>query len=268
MEILHQYGSFIAGYFGALLIGVSLGVLGGGGSILAVPLLVYLFYVPASLATTYSLFIVGLTSLVGFARAAHVNRVSWKALFGFGIPSLAGLLAVRRLILPSIPAKFLVFEFEVDKNVLIMTSFAVVMLLASISMIRHKGNKLEQKSSLPVSLTKAVLVGGVTGFVGAGGGFLIVPALVVMNRLPMALAVGTSLGVIALNSLLGFTGDAIGGVAIDYLFLLKLAAISVVGIFAGLVWGQKTSEQKLKPAFGYFVLIVGALIFMQQLSKL
>lgn len=267
MDTLYQYGSFIAGYFGALLIGVSLGVLGGGGSILAVPLLVYLFFIPASLATTYSLFLVGLTSLVGFARAAHMKRVSWKALWSFGLPSLAGLLIVRRLVLPAIPEQFLVLGFEVAKNVLIMISFALVMLLASISMIRRKSSQPQMESSLFVSLLKAIMVGGVTGFVGAGGGFLIVPALVVMNRLPMSLAVGTSLGVIAFNSLLGFVGDVLGKTAIDYLFLFKLAAFSVAGIFAGLIWGQKTSEQKLKPAFGYFVLVVGFLIFIQQLSQ-
>ncbi len=264
MELLILFG----GYLGASMIGVSLGFLGGGGSILAVPLLVYFFNIPASLATTYSLFVVGLASLVGFARAAHMKRISWKALFSFGLPSLLGLLTVRRLLLPQIPEKFLLLNMTMDKNVLIMSSFAIVMLSASLSMVRHKKDPTQEEASWGISVVKALLVGGVTGFVGAGGGFLIVPALVLMSRLSMTIAVGTSLGVIALNSLLGFVADIWGATVIDYFFLMKLASFSVVGILVGLVWGQKTSEQKLKPAFGFFVLVVGALIFAQQLSKL
>ncbi|QDK44903.1 sulfite exporter TauE/SafE family protein [Bdellovibrio sp. ZAP7] len=258
----------LLGYFGATLIGVSLGFLGGGGSILAVPLLVYIFKLPAATATLYSLFIVGLTSLVGFVRAARLKQVSFSAMMSFAIPSLAGVLLVRRVLLPLMPG-FLDFGFmTLSKDTLIMTAFALVMLLASIAMIRPGKKDVEQKLQDPwwLSAVKALGVGAVTGFVGAGGGFLIVPALVVMSRLPMKIAVGTSLGVIAFNSLFGFLSDAISGVAMDFVFVLKISILAIAGIIVGLKWGQNTSDVKLKPLFGYFVLIVGALIFMSQFS--
>ena len=259
----------LLGYFGATLIGVSLGFLGGGGSILAVPLLVYLFKIPATNATLYSLFIVGLTSFVGFLRASQNRQVSWRALAAFAVPSLLGVLLIRRVLLPRVPLVIELGWISVEKNTLIMTAFAMVMLLASISMIRPKKNSLQEEESDPLmySMGKALGVGTVTGFVGAGGGFLIVPALVVMNRLPMKIAVGTSLGVIAFNSFFGFVSDAITGVVIDYLFLTKVSALAIMGIVLGLKWGQNTSEGKLKPLFGYFTLIIGALIFMAQFSK-
>lgn len=256
------------GYFGATLIGISLGFLGGGGSILAVPLLVYLFRIPAQSATLYSLFIVGMTSFVGFLKASQNRQVHWKALVGFAVPSLMGVLLVRRILLPQLPQVMNLGFFHLDKNTLIMGAFAVVMLLASVAMIRPKKSQaIELSDSMGLSMTKAFGVGTVTGFVGAGGGFLIVPALVVMNRLPMKIAVGTSLGVIAFNSFFGFISDAVTGVAIDYAFLAKISILAVMGIILGLKWGQNTSEGKLKPLFGYFTLLVGTLIFLAQFSK-
>ncbi|MBO9667545.1 MAG: sulfite exporter TauE/SafE family protein [Bdellovibrio sp.] len=256
------------GYFGATLIGISLGFLGGGGSILAVPLLVYIFKIPASNATLYSLFIVGLTSLIGFSRAALREQVSLRALFSFAVPSLLGVLLVRRILLPLMPVSFDLGVLSFSKDTLIMTAFAVVMLLASLAMIRpQKSSAAEAPDPWSRAMAKALGVGAVTGFVGAGGGFLIVPALVVMSRIPMKVAVGTSLGVIAFNSLIGFAGDAMGGISIDYFFLVKLSVLAVAGLFLGSYWGQNTSEKSLKPLFGYFTLVVGALIFMAQFSK-
>lgn len=257
----------LLGYLGAVIIGISLGFLGGGGSILAVPLLVYFFMISATTATSYSLFVVGVTSLVGFVRAARAQQVSYKSLVGFAIPSFLGVLLVRRILLPKIPQDISALGFWISKDSLVLMAFAIVMLLASLAMIRPQNNKdSSTQERWWVFSAKAFGVGAVTGFVGAGGGFLIVPALVVMNRLPMKLAVGTSLGIIAFNSLLGFVSDALGGIAIDYLFVLKLSALAVLGILVGFRWGQNTSEAKLKPFFGYFVLIVGALIFISQFS--
>ncbi|MFM6927130.1 MAG: sulfite exporter TauE/SafE family protein [Bdellovibrio sp.] len=259
----------LLGYFGATLIGISLGFLGGGGSILAVPLLVYLFKIPATNATLYSLFIVGMTSFVGFLRASQKQQVNLKALAVFAVPSLVGVLFIRRMILPQLPVVMDFGLFHLDKNTLIMGAFALVMLLASVAMIRPKIATAPNAASdsLGFSMAKALGVGTVTGFVGAGGGFLIVPALVVMNRLPMKIAVGTSLGIIAFNSFFGFISDAITGVSIDYVFLAKVSALAIGGIIVGLKWGQNTSEGKLKPLFGYFTLIIGALILLAQFAK-
>ncbi|MEK2687701.1 sulfite exporter TauE/SafE family protein [Bdellovibrio sp. GT3] len=256
----------LLGYVGAVVIGLSLGLLGGGGSILAVPLLVYLFKVPAGTATFYSLFIVGLTSAVGFVKAAQAKQVNLSALAVFAIPSMAGVLVVRRLILPTVPT---VVDFSVgsiSKDALILIAFAVVMLMASVAMIKPRAKETsQQKDPLWISAGKALSVGAVTGFVGAGGGFLIVPALVVMNSLPMKIAVGTSLGIIALNSFFGFFSDAIGGMSVDWSFVLKISALAVVGIVSGQQLGKRTSDTKLKPMFGVFVLIVGAAILLAQL---
>ncbi|WP_413578058.1 sulfite exporter TauE/SafE family protein [Bdellovibrio sp. HCB290] len=248
------------------MIGLSLGFLGGGGSILAVPLLVYFFEVPPGGATLYSLFIVGLTSLVGFAKSVRAQQVNFAALVVFAIPSMAGVLVVRRLILPEMPLTVDLGLVSLSKDSLIMAAFATVMVLASVAMIRPaRKASLDQRDSMWVSAGKAFGVGAVTGFVGAGGGFLIVPALVVMSRLPMKTAVGTSLGVIALNSFFGFFSDALSGADVDVIFVLKISALAVVGILFGLHWGRNVSDAKLKPLFGAFVLLVGSLILLSQL---
>ncbi|UXR65010.1 sulfite exporter TauE/SafE family protein [Bdellovibrio bacteriovorus] len=253
----------LLGYFGAAVIGISLGLLGGGGSILAVPLFVYFFALPPSQATSYSLFVVGLSSLIGFVKSFRQGNVDLKAGILFAIPSFVGVLGVRRWILPHIPVQLMWGDVAFDKEVVILTAFAVVMLLAALAML-IPAKKAEASSGAMTFAAKALGVGAVTGFVGAGGGFLIVPALVKMSGLGMRVAVGTSLGVIAANSLLGFFGDVASGAALDYLLLLKTSVLAVAGIFLGSYWGQHTPEAKLKPAFGVFVLVLGCAIIFQQ----
>jgi uncharacterized membrane protein YfcA len=262
----------IAGYFASLLIGISLGLIGGGGSILTVPVLVYLFGVDPVLATSYSLFIVGTTSLVGaFPKYRH-GLVNMKTAIIFGIPSIAAVYATRKFLVPIIPQEvFSIGTFTVTKPILMMILFAVLMVFASYSMIRDKnGNgkpdKKEgpQRFNYPMILLEGAVVGVLTGLVGAGGGFLIIPALVLLSKLPMKQAVGTSLLIIAAKSLIGFTGD-LGHYTMDWKLLGIVTALAVGGIFLGSWLSHKIDGNKLKKAFGWFVLLMGIYIIVKEL---
>ena len=202
----------IVGYLAALVIGLSLGLIGGGGSILTVPVLVYLFHVNPEVATAYSLFIVGATSLVGVYPKYRLGDVNFKTALIFGVPSIAAVYLTRLLLVPMIPKTlFIVGDFHFTKALFLMLLFAVLMVFASISMIRKPKNPRlsegPQVFNYPLILLEGTIVGILTGLVGAGGGFLIIPALVVLSNLPMKQAVGTSLLIIAAKSLIGFTGD-------------------------------------------------------------
>jgi uncharacterized membrane protein YfcA len=260
----------IAGYLASILIGVTLGLIGGGGSILTVPVLVYLFRVDAVLATAYSLFIVGVTSVVGSASYFKKGLVNVKTAIVFGIPSIVAVYFTRAVIVPAIPAEvFSVGDFVVTNSILLMLLFAILMIVASYSMIK-KDKKVgpiveptEQKFNYPLILIEGTVVGILTGLVGAGGGFLIIPALVVLSKLPMKEAVGTSLVIIAAKSIIGFFGEG-GETLIDYVFLAKITAFAIVGIFIGMALSKKIDGAKLKPAFGWFVLVMGIYIMLKE----
>jgi hypothetical protein len=259
----------ILGYLAALLIGTSLGLIGGGGSILTVPVLVYLFNVNTVLATAYSLFIVGATSLVGTIPKYKNGEVNLKTAIIFGLPSIAAVYATRAFIVPAIPGHvFSIGDFVVTKSILMMVLFAVLMVFASVSMIRNKKSKTEgvgvQQFNYPLILVEGAIVGLLTGLVGAGGGFLIIPALVLLSKLPMKQAVGTSLLIIAAKSLIGFTGD-LGKQTIDWTLLLSITALAIVGIFIGNALSKKVSADKLKKGFGWFVLVMGLYIIIKVL---
>jgi uncharacterized protein len=259
----------IIGFLASILIGVALGLIGGGGSILTVPVLVYLFSIDAVLATAYSLFIVGLTSAVGSVTYFKKGLVNIKTAIVFGIPSIIAVFATRAFIVPAIPQEvFSVGEFMVTKSILMMLLFAVLMIAASYSMIKKdkkKSAEMEGKQSFnyPLILIEGAVVGVLTGLVGAGGGFLIIPALVVLSKLPMKEAVGTSLVIIAAKSLIGFFGEG-GETMIDWMFLFKVSAFAIVGIFIGAALSKKIDGAKLKPAFGWFVLIMGVYIIIKE----
>lgn len=260
----------IIGYIGAVLMGTSLGLIGGGGSILTVPILVYLFGIPAELSTAYSLFIVGLTSLFGSFTHMKMGNIHWKTALVFGIPSIISVYLTRHFVVPAIPDILLTSPFPLNKDMGILILFAVIMVLASYSMIK-KGKPQTQSEgetvsyNYPLILVEGAIVGFVTGLVGAGGGFLIIPALVLLAKLPMKQAVGTSLVIIASKSLLGFLGDLGRGQIIDWTFLMGFSAIAVVGIFLGAFLSKKISGDKLKPAFGWFVLVMGIYIIVKTL---
>lgn len=202
------------GYLASILIGVALGLIGGGGSILTVPVLVYLFAIEPVVATSYSLFIVGLTSGIGAVGYFKKGLVNIKTAFVFGIPSIIAVFATRALIVPAIPTEvFTIGNFIVTKNILMMLLFAILMIAASYSMIKKDKKNVseiieEQKFNYPLILIEGAIVGILTGLVGAGGGFLIIPALVILSKLPMKEAVGTSLVIIAAKSLIGFFGES------------------------------------------------------------
>ena len=257
----------VLGYFASLFIGISLGLIGGGGSILTVPILVYLFNVNPKLATTYSLFIVGLTAAFGAIRHYKMGNIKVKAAMYFAIPSLISLLLIRKIVLLQIPALIpFTAAFSVSRDLLIMVLFAVLMVLASYSMIKKQKPAAIAAQVKPINLIIiGAIVGVVTGFLGAGGGFLIIPALLFFAKMQMKQAVGTSLLIIAFNSLLGFGGDVINGVEINYLFLLSIAFIAGIGIFIGTFLSKKMNGEQLKPIFGWFVLIMGIYIIAKEL---
>lgn len=259
----------IAGYMAALLIGVSLGLIGGGGSILTIPVLVYLFHIQPSLATGYSLFIVGCSSLAGAYKNYRRKNINFKAAFYFGIASIISVLVVRKLLLPVIPEQlFMLGTFSVTKSLLIMLLFAVVMIIVSLNMIKkplvHTDSGLDNSIHLTKALLSGVEVGILTGLLGAGGGFLIIPVLVFSFHLPMKVAIGTSLLIIAMNSLFGFAGDLFHQ-QFNWALLLPLTAIAVTGTFIGRRLGQDLPGEKLKKWFGWFVLIMGIYIIIHEL---
>lgn len=259
----------IAGYMAALLIGVSLGLIGGGGSILTIPVLVYLFHIQPSLATGYSLFIVGCSSLAGAYKNYSRKNINFKAAFYFGIASIISVLVVRKLLLPVIPEQlFMLSTFSVTKSLLIMLLFAVVMIIVSLNMIKkplvHTDSGLDNSIHLTKALLSGVEVGILTGLLGAGGGFLIIPVLVFSFHLPMKVAIGTSLLIIAMNSLFGFAGDLFHQ-QFNWALLLPLTAIAVTGTFIGRRLGQDLPGEKLKKWFGWFVLIMGIYIIIHEL---
>ncbi len=257
----------IIGYIASILIGITLGLIGGGGSILTVPILVYLFHIVPEHATSYSLFIVGITAMVGAYRHYRLGNLQIKSALFFAIPSVASLLLVRKVVLPRIPKLlFTIHSFDVTKDILIMVVFAILMMAASMSMIRKtKVVEVTEQINFPRLGLIGLLVGLVTGFLGAGGGFLIIPALIFFAGLPMKQAVGTSLLIIFINSLIGFTGDVINGLDINFQLVLSVSAIAIVGMFIGTALSKKINGAKLKPAFGWFVMVMGIYIILKEL---
>jgi uncharacterized membrane protein YfcA len=256
----------LSGYLLALLIGVSLGLIGSGGSILTVPILVYVMGLDAVTATGYSLFVVGITALAGGTRNALTGNVNFSIVFLFGIPSLITAYLVRALVIPAIPDTIVTIgSFALTKPLLLMLFFAVIMLLAAMKMIRSASPAIE-----PSALSKGKLIisgtatGLLAGAVGAGGGFLIIPALVFLAGLPMKKAIGTSLFIIAIQSLAGFAGDAFNR-AIDWFFLIPFTLVALSGIFIGITLSRKIDGEKLKSGFGYFVLLMGVYIIVKEL---
>jgi hypothetical protein len=261
----------IAGYIGAILTGLILGIIGGGGSILTVPILVYLFQLDAVLATAYSLFIVGLTSMVGSVSHIKLGNIHWKTALAFGIPSICSVFFTRLVIVPHIPNPMLTIgSLVVSKQMGLLVLFAIIMILASYSMIKPAKKITETLEnefnfSFPLIFSEGLIEGFITGLVGVGGGFLIIPVLVLSAKLPMKKAVGTSLMIIAAKSLIGFIGDMKGNKLIDWEFLFIYSSLAIAGILLGSMLSKKIAGEKLKPAFGWFVLMMGIYIILKEL---
>lgn len=257
----------LIGYALSILIGVSLGLIGSGGSILTVPLLVYFFHVSPLLATTYSLAIVGLSSIAGVISRLKQKLVDFKTILVFGLPSIVGVFLARKFILPAIPEQMnWGANLVLTKGHFIMLFFATLMLIAALSMILGK-NKKEEEGILPVYGFSLMLVGfcegSLTGIVGAGGGFLIIPALVLLAKLPMKKAIASSLVIISIKSLVGFTGDLMY-TSVDWSFLSKIILLATLGIVTGNYLNKKMDGAKLKKGFGFFVLAMAIIIFIEQ----
>lgn len=264
MELLE-----ILGFAGALIVGLILGLVGGGGSILTVPILVYVLGYNPIIATAYSLFVVGSSSIVGAFQKYRKGLADIKIGLAFSFPSFLAVYFSRRYLVPNLPEVFVsVGEYSLTKEMAIMSFFALVMLLASYSMLTNKKEITQLKSvQQPYYKTfiQGLVIGTITGIIGAGGGFLYVPALVLWAKLPMKKAVGTSLIIISINSLIGFTGD-LQTITIEWSFLLAFSGITIIGILLGGLLSKYISGKKLKKGFGWFTLMMAIYILYKEIQ--
>ncbi len=257
------------GYIGALLVGLVLGLIGGGGSILTVPLLVYLLGYNPVIATAYSLFVVGTTSMVGTFQKYKKGLVDFKTGLAFSFPSFIAVYLLRRYLVPGIPnTLFNVGNLTISKEMGIMVFFAIIMVLASYAMIKNKKehDNLQIKQPYYKTFIQGLIIGTITGIIGAGGGFLYVPALVIWANISIKKAVGTSLIIVTINSLIGFIGD-VQTLDIEWVFLLSFTLISVIGIILGVFLSKFISSKKLKKSFGFFTLIMAIYIIFKETSE-
>lgn len=261
--------SHIIGYSLAVFVGITLGLIGSGGSILSVPILTYIMGVEPVLATAYSLFVVGTTALIGGVQKAKQKLVDFKKVALFGIPTLIAVFVTRKLIVPAIPDKVVSTTYlTLYKSDLIMVVFAIVMIIASIRMIRPLKNEtisLNSQINYVAIFVQGLFIGLVAGFVGAGGGFLIIPALLFLAKTPMKMAVGTSLFIVSIQSLIGFIGDIRADQVMDWNLIFIFTSCSIIGIFIGSWLSKKIEGEKLKSAFGWFVLMMGIYIVTKEL---
>lgn len=258
----------IIGLVLSFFVGITLGLMGSGGSILTVPILVYIVGIQPVVATAYSLFIVGNTAFIGSIKNFKENNIDFKTAVFFGIPSLLTVYSTRAFIVPNIPDKITLFQSVLfTKDTFIMVFFAFVMVFSAMKMIQNKV-RVQKIDTCEISfiwiVLQGILVGLVAGVVGAGGGFLIVPALMMFAKLPIRKAMGTSLAIVSFQSLIGFLGD-VKQINIDWSFLLMFCLFSIVGIFVGLRWAKKIIDAKLKKIFGWFILLMAFFILTKEL---
>ena len=261
----------LLGYIGAFTVGLILGLIGSGGSILSVPILVYLFGINPVTATAYSLFIVGTTSLIGSIKNLRNKLINYSTTLLFSLSAVITVYITRRYLIHLIPETIISSEsIYLTKNQLIMFLFALLMLAAGFLMIKRTPKTIvglkQTKTIAPnkfLIFAEGSLIGFLTGLVGAGGGFIIIPILVILSDLRMKAAIATSLAIISLKSLIGFIGD-IQNLEIDWMFLLIFTSISVAGIFIGQQFSQKVPDNKLKMVFGLFVIgIAFSILFIE-----
>lgn len=260
----------LIGYAGAILTGLVLGLLGGGGALFSIPVLVYLFHLPATKATTFSLFLVAVTASVGAVQNVRKRLVDFKAVLYYGFPSIVAVYVVRRFVMPNLPDVFFtVGGYSVDKNHFILFVLSAVMFIAGYKMTKAAGD-IESDTHKQGSVNffrlsiYAVLIGSFLGLVGAGGGFLMVPALVLFGNVPMKKALGTSLVLVAINSSVGFAGDLNANVEMDWKLLIYFSAFSIAGLFAGSALQQVINAQKLKKYFGWMMMLFAVAILLKE----
>lgn len=262
----------ILGYIIALFIGISLGLTGSGGSILMLPVLVYFFRIDILQATAYSLFVVGITSLTGLWKYIQEKSIDFTASLAFGIPSLVLVALTRKYIMPQIPETlYFSGSISISRHLFLMTLFAMLMIVASMKFIRKKQNtKTMEENNIRsqnyvIKLGIAgILVGFLTGLLGIGGGFLIIPALVAYLHLDMKKAIGTSLLLIVINSLAGFLSEK-NFQNMDWKLLFTITFISIVGMIVGSHLVKRINTVQLKMIFGWFILTMGILIMIKEI---
>jgi uncharacterized membrane protein YfcA len=257
------------GYCAALLTGLTLGLIGGGGSILAVPVLAYLFMLDERLATGYSLFVVGCSALVGGVKQYQNGNVDFKIALIFGLPAITSVSLVRSFLIPIIPDELFVLNgVTFTRRMIMFGMFALVMIPAAFAMLKPQKSNLKNSNKFKYNylliLLEGLVIGTITGIVGAGGGFLIIPALVLLAKIDIKKAIGTSLVIVTLKSLIGFfLGDALT-MNIDWSFLLQFTVLSILGIFLGTFLNNLFDGQKLRKGFGYFILLMAGFIFFME----
>jgi uncharacterized protein len=260
----------IIGFFSAIAVGIVLGLIGGGGSTLMVPIFVYVFHFSPTQATAYSLLIVAAAAAIGALKQHALKNVAWRTGLLFAVPSLLAVYAMRAYALPAIPDVFELGGSTVSRDLLIMLLFAMLMILAAGSMIRRTTYERKEVAAgrWGLIIAEGFVVGSLTGLVGAGGGFLIIPALVVFLGMPMKQAVGTSLFIIAIKSSVGFIGDLQGGIIeFDWIFAASFSALTLAGVFIGTALSKRIDGSTLQRGFGWFVLVTGVAILNSQLAS-
>lgn len=267
MDIYH-----VLGYIGAVVTGLILGLLGGGGALLSIPVLVYMFRLPASIATGYSLFLIGITAMGGALENIRKQLIDYKAALYYGVPSALSVYSVRRFLIPALPTTFFtVNNFTLDKDHFILFLLVLVMLIAGYKMIKHTAPASDEHAGeaidIPRLATYAILIGAFLGLVGAGGGFLMIPALVLFAHLPMRKAVGTSLLLVSLNSFIGFLGDVHSNSAMDWTFLFAFSSCSIAGVLTGTYLHRFIHGDVMKKYFGWFIVILAMLMIVKEISR-
>ena len=257
------------GYLLAVLIGIFLGIFGGGGSLLAVPVFAYIFSLDEKVATAYSLFTVGISSIVGAIK--QLGNIEWKVTLIFGIPSIIAVWLVRFFIIPNLPE--IIFDnetFIITRRMLIFGIFTFLLLISSFSMIYETNKNVKPiniKNFYVLIIIEGFIVGVLTGFVGAGGGFLIIPALVILIGLDIKKAIATSLIIIALKSTFGFFLGDVMVMNIDWDFLVYFTLLTTLGVIIGTYFGKSIDKLKLKKWFGIFIMVIAISILFKEFIK-
>jgi uncharacterized protein len=258
-------------YAASLFVGLSLGMIGAGGSILTVPVFIFVLKIDPLTSSIYSMFIVGISSLAGGIRSIFHKLVDIKTMIVFGIPSVTGVLVARKFIFPSIPDQlFSIGGFIVSKKILFMICISTLMFFAAVKMLKAASPKTETLPSVThvktgFLITQGFLVGIITGLFGIGGGFLIVPALYFWTHLPMKKAVGTTLLIIAMNSLFSFS-TSYSESLINWSLLLRFSLGAIIGILIGTRIAEKIPSDYLKKMFGWFVMAISFYIVFKQFT--
>ena len=258
-----------SGLFLALLVGLVLGLIGSGGSILAVPIFTYFFLLDEKIATGYSLFVVGCAALTGAVKHYREKKIDFRAAFVFGLPAIFSVTIMRSLVVPILPEVLFDFNgFILTRRMAILGLFAIVMIPAALAMI--KSTKINHDSfsknyNYLLTITEGLVIGSITGLVGAGGGFLIVPVLVILLKIDIKTAIGTSLLIIASKSLIGFFLGDVLSLTIDWSFLISFTVIAGSGVFIGNYLNSLVDGKKLRHGFGYFILFMSVFILFQEI---